>query len=293
MNYLRFQTKDVYDFKNLILANVSEQLIQIEEAEDEEDIICIGALNENGPQGAVVAQLLGDHEVFIHSIFVNPSERKNGVAKELLNSVLSEALAVFSEDNDFEESAVDVFLHTDYALPTAEIEAFTGFLKSFGFSDFANLGDCYLIEKNNLKEELFDIDLSGNTENENSIESFADLSSDGIDLLNELIEDSELQIDPSLSFVLGSGEIARAYMWTELGADDEFVIRSSGSEDITDAEFLGLLKITIDSIAKANKDFTLILDSESNLKPDLLAKQFGYTDCCFKRTEAGMYILFE
>lgn len=293
MEYLRFKARDAYDFKSVILPNISEQLLQIEGTEDEGNIICIGAVNEKGPQGAAIAQLLADQEVYIHSIYVDPEERRRGVGKELMSGVLTEALAVFSENNDREESPVEVFIHTDYALPSSEKQEFDDFLKSVGFTDFLNLGECYLAEKKDVEKSVIGPALKSDYKNKRDIISFSDLAEDSLEILNELFEDADLQIEPSLSFAIKEGDDLKAYVWAELGIDDEFVIRSSGSEDTTEREFAELLAAVINAIGKENGEFTLVADSEANIQPAVFEKIFKDSDCCFKRSEAGMYVVFE
>ena len=139
LTYTRISRRTLKSWKEVIIPYTYEELLTEKEAFDE-DYICIGVKDADGPVGALVAhieQLVGDVQIL--SIYVEPDKRRRGAGSGMIKRLYNVMAQTYVWQQG--EYGTDVHVKTMYALPAEMCKNYEAFLKANRFTQF------YIFEK--------------------------------------------------------------------------------------------------------------------------------------------------
>lgn len=273
----------VDDFKEYIMPHVYEQLFLSEDFEEDE-LIVIGAMINNIPLGAVVAEIYPNDEIFIHSIVVADNYQRMGIGTSFIKGLLDIGSDRFDSAWGENRELVRVFLHTQYIMPDKELEETESFLRGVGFTDFKSYEDAYIIrlsKTNVLKEK--DIE----------VHSFETLKDKGKD-----IEDLFLSLgtEPIMDLCFYSGDEENPDYVVVMSQENDHIISVSSSKvnekaDIQD--YAALIGYAIKKAIAKNPNAVLMVASDRNVYTELWAALANQAGVALRKHEAGYYALVE
>jgi len=292
---LRVYEDGLYDFKPYLMNNVFEQLIQIDDFE-EQLVICMGAVADGVPVGALAAQLLTGNEVFLYSIVVNPKYQKTGIGRELIYGVLKEACNVFSAEYSIPSMPFRVFVHTDYALPQEDLIAFEAFLQHVGFQDFHEMESVCCIHGNKIRSQWFEPPAPCPGV---KISSFAEEAGEYADEVSAFLMNQGYSLSADHGFMAAEGDPTKAEqvkgaLIAEYGLENEYNLMAFGTDDqdLPDELYLALLKNILISLRNETPDFLLIADGHTNINMQILEELTAEAGTRYIHKEAGFYCEF-
>ena len=274
---VRFDRDGMADFDAWILPDVYEELL----AEDEfagNGIIAIGALREDEPCGAAICTRRGDGSLSLISIAVAEPERRSGLGRRMLDAAVREGVETVPWSGaDGAEKQIE--LHTEYVMPEEEIASFDEFLHAYGFRDYSTLPPVYALNSAAGAPLL-------------ALSSIAELPDAG-EALCAALEESDLPIDPELSFCVGDAAEADMVFVTNPAGDHTYFLTSDvfGAVEKTDFE-QGMLSV-LRKIEDADAGATVLAPAALQPYADVverLARKGGQV--CIHR-DASCYIVFK
>lgn len=285
--FFRIFEDGLYDFKPYITGNIFEQLMQLDDFE-EQLVVCVGAVADGRPIGALAAQLLTGNEIFMYSIVVDPAYQRMGVGRGLIRGILSEACEVFADEYSIRAMPFRVFLHTDYALPENEIDGFEKFLQAVGFRDFYAMEDSYCIYGEKLGAEWFE---APSECHRMKIASFTEQTNGYSDEVSAYLMNQGVSLSTDHAFMSIAGEELKTILAAEYGMDNEYNLRAvtDDDEDIPEEEYLALLKNVLCSLKAETPDFLLIADGHTNINTGILKRLAEQAGTVYLHREAGFY----
>lgn len=272
-----FRRDQMADFDAWILPDVYEELL----AEDEfagNGIIAIGALREDEPCGAAICTRWGNGILSLISIVVAEPERRSGLGRRMLDAAVREAVETvpWSGVNGAEKQ---IELHTEYVMPEEEIASFDEFLHAYGFRDYSMLAPVFSLNASAGEAQL-------------ALNSIAELPDEG-EKLCAVLEESDLPIDPELSFYVGDAAEADMVFVTNPAGDHTYFLTSDVFGEVDKAAFeQGVLSV-LKKIEDADAGATVLAPAASQPYADVLerlARKDGQV--CIHR-EASCYIVFK
>jgi len=282
INFTRVYEDGIYDFREVILPNVWEELL-VAESFDKYGLIIIGATDENGKAlGAVVARLLEGYEIFLSSVYVLIENRREGIGTMLFDSLIQEAVQEFNPSLD-DNSRLVSFMRAEYALLDKDMDVFHKFLERVGFTDFLEKPATYMFTKEDLKK------IERNEEIK--VLNMGEELGDG---LYDFFSSFDLIVEPKYSFFTGTKADPRLMMLCELDDESNFFLTcNSIVSDATYDELEAVLYSFRSIIEEDYSDYTVLVNGEknNNLEDwDRINKTCGVKA---SREEAGMYIEVE
>lgn len=282
LTYVFFDEEGLQDFKNLILPDVYEVLF-LTDSFAEDAIVTVGALVDQVPVGAAVAQIFEDNIVNLSSIYVDEEYRNLGIGKGLMDSVLSGVYEYFDGTYDPELSSLDFALRTEFVLPKVEADAFESWMKKVKFTEINELPSVYFISdklpkmKPKKKEEVYTLTSTGEFESEE---------------LEYYLRDAGLSPVDDLCFYTGNKEDMTAVSFVSSSDLEVFEISSmpgNTDEDPTEDEMLSLLDTTLNKIRESYPESSILIDGEKNLYEDVL-KRVMPKENTYVHKEGNMYV---
>lgn len=137
--YTRISMRTLSKWKDVIIPYTYEELLKDKEAFDE-DYICIGVKDSEGPAGALIAHIeqhVGDVQIL--SIYMLPQKRRKGAGSGLISRLFNLMASAYGWEEG--EYGTDVYVKTMYALPAELYKVYEAFLKANSFTQF------YIFEK--------------------------------------------------------------------------------------------------------------------------------------------------
>ena len=135
LEYKEITKEELKNYRELILPMVYEEL------EAQEDIsteyICIAAVLDDEPVGAIVADLEGNGDINLLSIWTDQEYRRYGIASALREKMTEVAVNLYDWEED--QFGDDIDLRTMYCLKNGYREDFEAWLRANDFTDFCIL----------------------------------------------------------------------------------------------------------------------------------------------------------
>lgn len=134
--YKEITKDDLENLRMLILPDIYEELMEQEEIINTE-YICLSSWMGDTPAGVLIADLEGDGNINLLSIWTDPVYRRIGIASALKDKMTEVALELYDWEED--QYGDDILLKTMYCLGDDYKKPFVQWLEKNDFTDFAML----------------------------------------------------------------------------------------------------------------------------------------------------------
>jgi len=285
IEYCTFSKSGIDDFRAVILPNIWEQLA-VADSYEELGLQLIGALQDDEPVGALVAQFLENEEVTIDSLYVRSDCRLQGIGSTMLQQLCALAAERYPHavSEDF-----PLLLHMEYALPAEDCGAFESFLQKQGFRDFLEKEPSYLFERSCIETALRKQESStGNIFPLSAMESYDEAE------FADYFEAAGFTADPAHCFLHCVGEEPDFLVSAMPGDENDFYLSSTTGGAEPDGKVCGdTVRALLRALCAEYADFELIVDGEINEALPLWEELAACGGSVYRRREAGMYAVFE
>lgn len=221
MDYVLFKENGLYDFRNVILPNIYWQLVETGDFEDA-GLVCIGAVDNEQPAGALIMGLHEDAMASVYSIYVLPECRNRGIGTEMVNYAVSYALNSYNYMTD----DVRLSMGIEYAMDEENAVKFRRFLTKNGFAVQRDLAEIFIVKAADAK-----------TLNRADVKvcAVSDLgSAEEIDEVAAQFEEQGVNADPENCFVAGDPADPDYLFIAEYGEGNSFLITSRAMKETED-----------------------------------------------------------
>jgi len=267
--YEAITKKNLFDYRDVILPDLYDELRGIDEEPIALGYLCIGARDDKSRQtaGAVAGMLMAEEDgsasIMIRSIFVRHADRRKKIGNTLITRLLSVASGTYLFPEG--EKEAEIMVKIQYLLTRYESEQFTAFLQDFGFTDFAEEEMLFRLSE----WELMELDILRPSFKPNK--NARPFSEAGNELRKEVEDYIGRPMEPELSFAYVKGEeILGMVVTEELSPGHYWIDVAEHDGTLTDAQMMSLLRTTASAIEEKTRQFTVTVEPGDEIIKGLL-----------------------
>ncbi len=267
--YEAITKKNLFDYRDVILPDLYDELRGIDEEPIALGYLCIGARDDKSRQtaGAVAGMLMAEEDgsasIMIRSIFVRHADRRKKIGNTLITRLLSVASGTYLFPEG--EKEAEIMVKIQYLLTRYESEQFTAFLQDFGFTDFAEEEMLFRLSE----WELMELDILRPSFKPNK--NARPFSEAGNELRKEVEDYIGRPMEPELSFAYVKGEeILGMVVTEELSPGHYWIDVAEHDGTLTDAQMMSLLRTTASAIEERTRQFTVTVEPGDEIVKGLL-----------------------